>query len=242
MKPSSLQFRATLFAALVLNGAGALADTKAYVDVRAIGPVGGNAKAGEEKAVTCLACHGADGTSSGPEVPRLAGQRPAYLYYRLVSFKKGGKYDPNDPYFAQSPMTGIVAGLELKDRDLRDLAAYFSSLGAQSTDNDEATATAAKGEALFHHGDPSRGIPPCQACHGPDARGLTTRADQYAAYPVLRGQKAQYIAYRLKNYRNGEPHNISNNFIMGGVAMVLDDDAIDSIAAWLSSLPWQGSN
>ena len=34
----------------------------------------GSAEAGQAKSVTCAACHGADGNSSNPEWPSLAGQ------------------------------------------------------------------------------------------------------------------------------------------------------------------------
>ncbi len=51
-------------------------------------------------------------------------------------------------------------------------------------------ATAGKGEALFLAGDPARGIPPCQGCHGADARGSSIATGQYAAYPALRGQNS----------------------------------------------------
>jgi cytochrome c553 len=59
---------------------------------------------------------------------------------------------------------------------------------------------------------------------------------QYAAYPALRGQYAPYIIARLTSFRQGLPHDSSNDMIMSGVARTLDDDAIQAVAAWLSSL------
>jgi len=96
--------------------------------------------------------------------------------------------------------------------------------------------TAQTGEALFLHGNPARGIPPCQGCHGADAKGPSSVADQYAAYPSLRGQYAPYVTARLTNFRKGQPSDTSNTFIMHGVAETLDDDSIDAVAAWLASL------
>ena len=46
-------------------------------------------------------------------------------------------------------------------------------------------------EVLFLAGDPARGIPPCQGCHGAEARGPSISTGQYAAYPSLRGQYAE---------------------------------------------------
>jgi cytochrome c553 len=37
------------------------------------------------------------------------------------------------------------------------------------------------------------------------------------------------------------PHDTTNDFIVGGVAQTLDDESIQAIAAWLSSLTPAGS-
>jgi cytochrome c553 len=63
------------------------------------------------------------------------------------------------------------------------------------------------------------------------------RTHQYAAWPSLRGQSGQYLVARLTSFRNGQPADTSNTFIMAGVAHTLDDAAIQALAAWLSSLP-----
>jgi cytochrome c553 len=209
--------------------ASALAAAPRYADLRQVEPVHGDAAAGAKKATVCFACHGANGASVAPTFPRLAGQRADYLYQRLVSFKRAG---PKDPYYSVSPMTPNVANLS--DTDMRDLAAFFSS----QTPPPAAAAAAApgKGEALFLAGDPARGIPPCQGCHGADAGGPALDTDQYAAYPSLRGQYAPYLIARLTSFHKNLPHDTTNDFIMGGVAQTLDEESIQAIAAWLSSL------
>jgi cytochrome c553 len=202
-----------------------------FTDLRSIEPIHGDAKAGAQKAAVCLACHGANGVSVAPTFPRLAGQRADYLYHRLVSFKQAG---PKDPYYSISPMTAMAA--PLSDDDARNLATYFSAQPLQVTDVASPGASAAKGAALFYAGDPSKGVPPCQGCHGAEASGVASRGNQYATYPSLRGQYGPYVIARLTNYRAGLPHDTSNDFIMAGVAQTLDDDAIQAIAAWISSL------
>ena len=201
-------------------------------DLRRIQPIHGDAAAGAEKAAVCLGCHGADGIPVSPTFPRLAGQREDYLYHRLVSFKQAS---PQDTYYSASPMTPMAAGLS--DLDMRNLAAYFA---AQSPSVPDATGAEARptgaGAALYLHGDPGRGIPPCQGCHGPDARGPGTSSGPDAAYPSLRGQNALYVAARLTGYRNRQPSDSSNAFIMQGVANSLDDDSIQNLAAWLGAL------
>ena len=54
----------------------------------------GSVAAGEQKSVTCAACHGADGNSVNPAWPRLAGQNQRYLVERLEGFKEGERQDP----------------------------------------------------------------------------------------------------------------------------------------------------
>jgi predicted CXXCH cytochrome family protein len=164
-----------------------------------------------------LQTHQALGTGIHP------GQRPDYLYHRLVSFKTAG---PKDPYYSQSPMRSQVANLT--DTDMRNLALYFAARAP--------AATLGKGQALFLAGDPARGIPPCQGCHGADARGTPMVSGQNAAYPSLDGQESPYLIARLTSFHKSLPHDTASDFIMGGVAQTLDDDSIQAIAAWLSSL------
>jgi cytochrome c553 len=202
-----------------------------YIDLRRIEPIHGDVAAGERKAAVCHACHGV-GSSVAPTFPRLAGQREDYLYHRLISFKTA---DPKDSYYSQSPMRSQVANLS--DTDMRDLAAYFSAQTPTAATVAAAPApTADKGKALFLAGDPARGIPPCQGCHGADAGGSAVVTGQYAAYPSLRGQYSMYLIARLTNFHNSLPHDTTNDFIMGGVARTLDTDSIQAVAAWLSSL------
>jgi cytochrome c553 len=233
MRKYSRMFRSPIgrvaVGALLLMAASTLAAAPRYADLRHLEPVHGDAAAGAKKATVCFACHGADGVSVAPTFPRLAGQRADYLYHRLVSFKRA---NPKDPYYSVSPMTPNVANLS--DTDMRDLAAYFSS---QTPPASEAAAAApGKGEALFLAGDSARGIPPCQGCHGAEAGGPSISTGQYAAYPSLRGQYAPYLIARLTSFHKNLPHDTTNDFIMGGVAQTLDDESIQAIAAWLSSL------
>jgi cytochrome c553 len=232
MRRSSRMFRSPVggvaMAALLLTAASALAAAPRYTDLRHVEPIHGDAAAGAKKATVCFACHGANGASVAPTFPRLAGQRADYLYRRLVSFKRA---DPKDPYYSVSPMTPNVANLS--DTDMRDLAAYFS---LQTPPASAAAAAPGNGEALFLAGDPARGIPPCQGCHGAEAGGPSLSTGQYVAYPSLRGQYAPYLIARLTSFRKKLPHDTTNDFIMGDVAQTLDDESIQAIAAWLSSL------
>jgi cytochrome c553 len=209
----------------------AISSAQRYTDLRQIDPIHGNAAAGAQKATACHACHGANGVSIEPTFPRLAGQRADYLYHRLVSFKQA---DPKDPYYSKTPMTALAA--HLSDDDMRDLASYFAAQIPQATDAAAAAIASGRGEFLYRSGDPSNGVPPCQGCHGAEAQGVNGPGGQYTAYPALRGQYGPYLIARLKSFRQGLPRNSSNDLLMSGVARTLDDDAIQAVAAWLSSL------
>ena len=202
-----------------------------FVDLRRIEPIHGDAASGSQKAAACYACHGANGAPTAPLFPRLSGQRPEYLYHRLVSFHLA---DPKDTYYSASPMTPLAA--HLTDQDMRDLAIYFATQPPQAVAATASETAPDRGKEIFLAGEPSRGIPPCRGCHGTDANGSRVRLGQYAAYPSLRGQSAPYLIARLKSYRDGLPHDTSNALIMGGVARNLDDQSIEALAAWLSSL------
>jgi cytochrome c553 len=75
--------------------------------------------AGKEKAGMCAACHGADGnTPIMPEYPKLAGQPADYLEKALRDYKAGKRKNPLMAPMAQG----------LSKQDMKDVAAYFSSL------------------------------------------------------------------------------------------------------------------
>lgn len=78
--------------------------------------------AGKTKAAVCAACHGAEGVSVIPDYPNLAGQKVKYLETSIKAYRDGQR-----KHAVMSPM---AAGLS--DTDIQDLAAYFSSLSAQS--------------------------------------------------------------------------------------------------------------
>jgi cytochrome c553 len=77
----------------------------------------GDAEAGKSKSQTCAACHGPDGNSSAADFPKIAGQHKDYLLKALKDYKSGARKNP--------VMAPLVANLT--QRDMEDLAAYYSS-------------------------------------------------------------------------------------------------------------------
>lgn len=79
---------------------------------------GGSAEAGKTIAAQrCAACHAADGNSSDPQYPRLAGQHANYLERALLDYKSGARSNPI--------MAGFAAGLS--DQEIKDVSAWFAS-------------------------------------------------------------------------------------------------------------------
>ncbi len=78
----------------------------------------GDPAAGAQKSATCAACHGANGNSSNPLWPNLAGQQAAYLEKQMKDFRDGRRQDP-----VMAPMAAA-----LSDTDIADLAAYYAGL------------------------------------------------------------------------------------------------------------------
>ena len=78
----------------------------------------GDVKVGRAKALMCQACHGLDGLSKTPDAPNIAGQTEAYLVAQLQAYKSGAR--KNDAMSVVAP--------SLSDKDIQDLAAYFSTI------------------------------------------------------------------------------------------------------------------
>ena len=76
----------------------------------------GNPEAGKAKSKPCAACHGVDGNSSAPDFPRLAGQNEDYLAKALGDYRRGDRKNA-----IMAPQAA-----NLSQRDIADLAAYFS--------------------------------------------------------------------------------------------------------------------
>ena len=86
----------------------------------------GDAAAGAKKNFQCQGCHGIPGWKTAfPEiyqVPKLGGQKAAYLVSALKAYKTGDRDHPT--------MRAIAA--DLSDQDMEDIAAYYAQTPAKS--------------------------------------------------------------------------------------------------------------
>ncbi len=77
-----------------------------------------NSPPGKLKSIACRGCHGAQGISSNPEFPHLAGQTKGYLIKTLHEFRSGERQDAT---------MNRIAG-KLSDTDINELSHYYSKL------------------------------------------------------------------------------------------------------------------
>jgi len=204
----------------------------AVMVVCAMGPVSGMAQSGgmgdPAKAQpivqqVCAACHGADGNSTAPVNPNLAGQHPEYILRQLNSFRsQGGK--PAER--GNAVMVGMIA--PLKDDDLVHLAAYFA---AQKPVPRAARdpALAKLGQAIYRGGIMAKGVAACASCHAPNGAGIPSQ------FPRIAGQHAEYTEAQLKAFRNGDRRNDPNR-MMRAVASKLSDGEIKAVAEYVAGL------
>lgn len=111
--------RNLIFSALLLTSATLLFQPlDAYAD--------GDAESGKVKAYTCTGCHGIPGYNNvypTYKVPKIGGQNYEYLVIALKAYKAGERDHPTMGLQAES----------LSDQDIEDVAAYFASLGGESS-------------------------------------------------------------------------------------------------------------
>jgi len=139
----------------------------------------GDVEAGKELGYTCLGCHGIEGYRNAYpsyRVPKLGGQKAAYLVIALKGYRDGTRTHPTMQAQANS----------LSDQDIEDVAAYLASLDGETV--------AAGGSEV----QPIDAAIPCVACHGQN--GISVNA----VWPTLAGQWEDYLEHALGQYRNGE--------------------------------------
>ena len=185
---------------------------------------GGDAEAGKSKAAVCAACHGADGNSSNPIWPSLAGQNEKYLIKQLQAFKAGADGGRKGASAAQ--MYGMAAGLS--EQDMADIAAYYAAQKVKTGVADDKLAE--RGEIIYRGGVADSQIAACTGCHGPNGLGNAA-----AGYPALAGQHAAYTYAQLKAFQSGARHNDPNEMMRALIPKMTDAD-MKAVAEYIQGL------
>ena len=182
------------------------------------------AKAAPIVAQVCSACHGADGNSTSPANPKLAGQPAEYITKQLRNFKEATKEPNKDGTRKSAVMGGIVASLS--DQDMVNLGAFFAE---KTMKPGSAKQPYTEGEKLFRGGNPATGVPACAACHGPTGAGIPVQ------FPRIGGQHADYIAAQLHAFRNHERLNDAAK-MMRTIADKMTEQEIKDVANYVAGL------
>ncbi|MGB3620301.1 cytochrome c4 [Ketobacter sp. MCCC 1A13808] len=208
-----------LLAKLLLTSAIAASATGVYA--------AGDAEAGKNKASTCVACHGADGNSTVPNFPKLAGQSAGYIVKQLQDMKSGARPVPEMAAFLPA----------LNDQDIEDLGAYYAEQPIQPGSADPKLVEL--GQSVYRAGNAESGVTACAACHGANGKGMPE-----AGFPALAGQHAAYIEKQLKAFRAAgrEDHNGARREndgetkMMRATAARLSDDEISALSSYINGL------
>lgn len=153
--------------------------------------VGGKALTLQDALPDCARCHGEDGLGRGqPDIPILAGQSGAFLTAALDAYASGRR------------SSGVMqtAATRIDRATMRALAEHYAALPGLSAPRPPGPPTGPTAEdqlaaEVVAEGLPEANLPACSRCHTPGKR---------AEYPVLAGQRAEYMAARLRLWRGEE--------------------------------------
>jgi cytochrome c553 len=172
----------------------------------------GDPVAGKEKSALCQECHGKDGNSSSPIIPKLAGQYSDYIQRQIYNYQTGSRSDP--------VMTGIAVTLN-NQQDLSDIGAYFASqtqMVGMPVENEA-------GEKIFRE----KG---CLNCHGENGKG---KPSYNVIFPIIGGQHRGYLIKQMKNFKSGD-RNTDISGMMGLLTNQMSYDDIVSVSEYISGL------
>ncbi len=216
----------TAGALILVAGGGFLAMTGASLGQSAGARAGDPAQGSHVAEGKCAQCHGADGNSSDPQFPKLAGQSPAYLYRQLSDFRNG---------IRKSDIMGPIAA-DLTDAEMANAASFFGKQ-PRKADAVKDQRLAAIGERIFFSG-----MPACAMCHrASDRRGMMgggmmgrmPMMGMMSGAPNLNGQHAAYIADQLDRFASGARPSSTP---MGRIAAALSEADKRAVAEYLSGL------
>jgi cytochrome c553 len=172
-----------------------------------------------ERLQLCASCHGANGNSTTPENPKLAGLQARYASQQMKDFKSGKR--------VSAVMAGIMATID--DAEIELLATYFHE---QKPVLAPAPATDAKrlaqGKEIYFEGIVGSAVPACSGCHTETGKG-TNR------YPRVAGQHAQYLIQQMLAYKSGERKN-DDRELMRAVATRMTEPEIRAVSEFIQTL------
>jgi cytochrome c553 len=168
---------------------------------------------GYAKAVTCSACHGANGNSRSDSMPILAGMNVAYFKKAIEDYAAGRRVSPEmEPFAKQVKLLGVD-----------EIATFFAAQRREPSPSKPDRAAIERGRAASA---------PCAACHGPEGQG-----DAPKLVPAIAGQPVGYIRNQLLLFKAdkrspGDPALTQ----LKSLVRWIPDETLADIAAYYSSL------
>jgi len=180
----------------------------------------GDTVSGKGSSELCQGCHGEDGNSIDPLIPKLSGQFDQYIAKQLRNYQAGIR--------THQIMNAMAA--TISDEELADISSYFASnpkmKGTPSATPNEV------GKNLFLNGKISKMVVACVNCHGVNGKGLTPNTSMF---PVIGGQHKGYLLKQLNDFKADNRFN-SPNAIMNRIVRSLSDEELDALAEYVSGL------
>lgn len=164
-----------------------------------------------ERLPTCLACHGAKGTSTTEGVPSLGAMPVDYVLTQLYLFREKIR--------KVELMNAMAEGLS--DDDLRSLGDTIHALPAPEPAPALPEAERATGQAVV---DRLR----CNSCHGAKLEGQGT-------IPRIAGQRTDYLKAALTGYKDNSRRGYSA--AMNEAAQELKPGDIELLSRYVATLP-----
>jgi cytochrome c553 len=162
-----------------------------------------------ERIQTCSACHGEDGNSKMENIPSLAGQPEFFILNQLVLMRENVR-----------PVEAMVSFVkDLKDDDIRALAAHFAKLPPKPSAEPVDPALAQRGEEISN-------AKRCISCHAANLGGQEQ-------IPRVAKQRIDYLAKSLKEFRDGTRQGADTN--MGVPVAGLSDADLAALAHYAAS-------
>lgn len=168
------------------------------------------ALAGDDEFKMCARCHGADGNSSKPNFPSIAGFDAGYIKSVMEGYRDGSR----------------ACGLPMKcrmattwtDEDIAAAAAYYSVKEPMAPTQEFDAGKAEAGKALH--------TAHCVGCHGAEAAADKPRGS------LLSGQWRKYLEYALGQFEQGAWQQPDE---MKAALSGLSADEIDALLSYYAS-------
>lgn len=164
----------------------------------------------------CAGCHGPDGNSTIPTIPKLAGQHEVYLVNEMRNYREEKRH---------SDVMGAVLS-SLGADEMAGLAKYYAVQKA-SPGTVSKPGLLALGKRIYLEGNTQSGVPSCDGCHEENGEGSKK-------FPRVAGQHVPYVLEEIARYASDKRSGGAK--VMRVVAERLTKEEAEAVAEYMASL------